>query len=291
MANKFPWEQFDKVTFESGLCVKKRKTGEWFYVNSKEPMSVSDPSTVKTSLGVRPVLAEGSDENARISFVFPAIKGNLLEIYRSELDLPEPLKYLMGSMLYHCSALARIYAEECTRFVENCPIKIIGGDTPSWEREKRVVTRLVEPLYGFETLITKIIIGYESIRYPIWKKFKSGKETPRNFFDTVKSSKFPSALGKRIQLSADNCYLPAKKLRNCIQHNVDFGSSSWCIFEKKYQLLWSFMVCLPDNPEEASAGNFKFDQGLDALTVAWEYVSEFFALTDIIFGHGDLSSA
>jgi hypothetical protein len=291
MANNFPWEQFDKVTFEGGLCINKHKSGEWFYVNSIDPMPVSDPGTVKTSLGVRPVLAEGSDGNARVSFVFPAARGNLLEIYSSELDLPGPLTYLMGSMLYHCSALARIYADECTRFVETRSIKIIDGERPSWEKEKRVVTRLKDPLYGFETLITKILIGYESIRYPIWKKYNSGKDTPRSFVDTVKSCKFPSAIGKRIQLSTTNCYLPAKKFRNCIQHNLDIGSSSWCILEKKHQLLWSLMVRLPDNPEEKSAKDFKFDQGLDALTVAWEYVSEFFALTDIILGKGNLSSA
>jgi transposase len=134
MANNFPWEQFDKVTFEGGLCINKHKSGEWFYVNSIDPMPVSDPGTVKTSLGVRPVLAEGSDGNARVSFVFPAARGNLLEIYSSELDLPGPLTYLMGSMLYHCSALARIYADECTRFVETRSIKIIDGERPSWEK-------------------------------------------------------------------------------------------------------------------------------------------------------------
>jgi hypothetical protein len=56
-------------------------------------------------------------------------------------------------------------------------------------------------------------------------------------------------------------------------------------------MLWLFLARLPDNPEEKSADNFKFDQERDALTVAWEYVSEFFALTDLIVGEGNLSSA
>jgi hypothetical protein len=290
MANKFPWEQFDKVVFERGICITKHKTGDWFYANSEDPMSVSDPGSVMTSLGVRPVLAEGSTQDARVSLVFPAIRGKLLELYRSELNLPEPLRYLMGSMLYHCSALARFYAQACTSFVEQRPITIAGDDSPPWEKENRRATRLEEPLYGFETLITKIIVGYESLRHPIWKKYRSGKATPRNFVDTVKSCNFPSAIGNRIQLSTRNCYLPAKKFRSCIQHHVDIGSSSWCLFEKKFQLLWLLVARLPDNPEEKSARDFRFDQGLDALTVAWEYVSEFFALTDVILGKGDLSS-
>jgi hypothetical protein len=291
MANKFPWEQFDKITFEKGICIEKHKTGEWFYLNCEDPMGVSDPSTVLTSLGVRPVLAEGLSQNIRVSFVLPAVRGKLLEIYRSELGLPAPLKYLMGSMLYHCSALARLYAETCARFVEQQTIKNIGDDSPSWKKEKRVVTRLEEPLYAFETLMTKIMIGYESIRYPIWKKYNTGKVTPANFVDTVKRCKFPPAIGERIQLSTENYYLPAKKLKDCIQHNVDIGASSWCLFEKKFLLLWLFTARLPDNPEEKAANDFKFDQGFDALTVAWEYVSEFFALTDILLGEGNLSSA
>ena len=224
MANQFPWEQFDKVTFERGLCINKHKTGEWFYANSVDPMPVSNPSSVKTALGVRPILAEGSTENARLSFVFPAIRGNLLDIYRSELDLPGPITFLMGSMLYHCSALARTYAEACTRFVEKGSIKTLGRDASPHETEKRVVVQFADSLYGFETLITKIIIGYEAIRYPIWKKYNSGKNTPGSFVDTVESCNFPSAIGKRIQLSTQNCYLPAKTIKTCVHHSAAHSS-------------------------------------------------------------------
>jgi hypothetical protein len=290
MANNVQWSQFEKVIFERGICINKNLSGEWFYDNSEDHMSVADPGNVIASLGVRPVLAEGSNKGTRVSLVLPAIKGRLLEIYRSELDLPAPLKYLMGSILYHCSVLARIYADEC-KTVARKHQKIAGrNNLSSLEEEKRFVTRFEEPLYSFETLMTKIIIGYESLRYPVWKKYKSGNTIPKNYLDTMKSCKFPSAIGKRIKLSTENCYLPAKKYKNCIQKNVDIGSSSWCVFEKKFQLLWYLVVHLPDNPEEKSASAFTFDQDFDALTVAWEYVSEFFALTDIIIGDGNLSS-
>jgi hypothetical protein len=51
------------------------------------------------------------------------------------------------------------------------------------------------------------------------------------------------------------------------------------------------MARLPDNPEEKSAEALMFEQERDALTLAWEYVTDFFALTDIIVGKGILSSA
>ncbi len=290
MANNVQWTQFDKIIFERGICISKNLSGEWFYENSEDHMSVSDPGHVIASLGVRPVLAEGLSKGTRVSLILPAIKGRLLEVYRSELDLPEPLKYLMGSILYHCSVLARFYAYECTIFASQYQ-KIAGRkNLTSRSEEKRFVTRLEEPLYSFETLMTKIIIAYESLRYSVWKKYKSGNTIPKNYLDTVKSCKFPSAIGKRIKLSTENCYLPAKKYKNCIQQNVDIGSSSWCVFEKKFQLLWHLVVHIPDNPEEKSSNAFTFDQGFDALTVAWEYVSEFFSLTDITIGDGNLSS-
>ena len=290
MANNIQWAQFDKIIFERGICIKKNLSGEWFYENSEDQMSVSDPGNVIASLGVRPVLAEGLNQGARVSLILPAIKGRLLEVYRSELDLPAPLKYLMGSLLYHCSVLARFYADECTTYARQ--YRTIAGrkNLSSQSEEKRFVTRLEEPLYSFETLTTKIIIAYESLRYSIWKKYKSGSTIPKNYLDTVKSCKFPSAIGKRIKMSTENCYLPAKKYKNCIQQNVEIGSSSWCVFEKKFQLLWYLVVHLPDNPEEKSSNAFTFGQGLDVLTVAWEYVSEFFSLTDIIIGDGNLSS-
>jgi hypothetical protein len=291
MAKSFPWEQFDRVTFERGICIKKHHTGEWFYANSEDPMFVSDPGTIMASLGVRPVLAEGLNDHARVSLLLPATRGKLLDVYISEMDLPRHLKYLMGSMLYQCSSLARFYAEECARFVERCSIGIDADDAHTAEKEKRVFIGLAEPLYGFETLITKIIIGYESIRYPIWEKYRSGKDTPRNFLDTIKRCKFPSAIEKRIKLSTEGCFLPARTYRRCIRENMDTGSSSWCLVEKKFELLWLLMARIPDNPDEPSAAAFTFDHGLDALTVAWEYVSEFFSITDIILGEGDLSSA
>jgi hypothetical protein len=291
MKKNFPWEQFDKVIFERGICIRRSETGGWFYANSEDAMSVSDPNTVLTNFGVRPVLAEGSSQNAMVSFLLPATRGRLLEIYRSELNLFNPLKYVMGSMIYHCSALTRLYAEACSRFAEQATGEIGSDRKPSREKENKVVTRLEAPFFEFETLMTKIILGYETIRYPIWRKYQSGTETPRNFADTIKRCKLPPAIEKRIILSKDNCYLPAKKFRHCIQRNLDIGSSSWCMFEKKYEMLWLFLARLPDNPEEKSATNFKFDQKLDALTMAWEYVSEFFALTDIIVGKGNLSSA
>ena len=122
-------------------------------------MFISDPRTAVQSLGVRPVLAEGLNGSARVSFTLPAFRGRLLEIYRNELGLPASLKYLMGSMLYHCSALARLYAEECATFVEQYRLANVAEDKHSRENEKELAVHLEAPLYAVETMITKIIVG------------------------------------------------------------------------------------------------------------------------------------
>jgi hypothetical protein len=290
MTTTFPWKQFDRVTFEKGICIRKSETGEWFYVNSEQPVSVPDPDAVPTSLGVRPILAEGPYGDERVSFILPAIKGRLLEIYRDDLDLPKPLTFLMGAMLHHCSALARLYAAQCAGFVGQRAGGTVGGANPAWGNGDRVNVKMEAPFFIFEALLTKIIVGFEYARYPIWRKYESVGGTPHTFADTVEKCTFSSAMEKRIRFSTENCYLPAKKIRHCIHRCLDIGASSWCLFEKKFPSLCIFKVHLPDNPEEKSTSAFRFDQELDALSVAWEYVSEFFAMTDILLGDGELSS-
>jgi hypothetical protein len=290
MKTTFPWDHFDRVTFERGIRIKKHGTGEWYYANSGQPMSVPDPGTVLTSLGVRPVLVEGAQGKEQVSFILPAVKGRLLEIYRDELDLPRPLKFLMGSMLHHCSALARLYAEKCAAFMARFPDETANGGNPAWQKGDRFNVKEEAPFFIFEALLTKLIVGFEYARLPIWRKFNSDRGTPRNFADAVDRSTIPPETEKRIRFSKENCYLPAKKFRNCIHRCLDIGSSSWCLFEEKLPSLCIFTARLPDNPTEKSAGAFRFDQELDALSVAWEYMSEFFTMIDILLGNGELSS-
>ncbi|MCX5847739.1 MAG: hypothetical protein NTW12_15515 [Deltaproteobacteria bacterium] len=165
-----------------------------------------------------------------------------------------------------------------------------NGENPPWTKDKKVVTVFEDLFYEFEALVTAVVRGYEYIRYPIWEKYESGKGTPRNFELTINKCTFPPEIKERIHRSSKLCYEPAKAIRHCIQHNVDIGSSSWCMFEKQMNLFWSLIVRIPDNPEAKSATAFTFHRGLDALTAGWEYVTEFFAVADIIIGKGDLSS-
>lgn len=290
MAKTFFWDQFDNVIFERGICIKKDEKGSWVHGTSEAPVSIPAPEAVLNSLKVRPVLIEGPCGNTRSSILLPSTQGRLLNIYINELDLPRPLEFVMGVMLYHCSTLARLYARECMEFVEQWPGKLANGKKPTWAKENRIVTTLKEHFYEFEALITTIVRGYEYIRYPIWEKYESEQNTPRNFEETIKRCNLPPELKRRIGLSRKKCYEPAKSYRHCIQHNVDMGSSSWCMFEKKMESFWSLIVRLPDNPASKSAKKFTFHQDLDALTVGWEYVTEFFTFADIIIGEGDLSS-
>ena len=291
MSNQFPWDQFDRVTFERGICIERDLNGAWRYLNSRQPIAVSNPGNVLASLGVRPVLAEGRHESGRVSFLLPSTKGHLLDIYRDELTLPKPMPFMMDAMLFHCSTLTKAYADACIRFVDASPKNSAGVETSSGRSENPVVIELAAPFFQFDALLTTLIIGYEAIRQPILKVHASGKETTRSFADIATTGKLSSAIQKRLQLSRDNCYLPAKRFRHCIHHHLDIAPSSWCRFENKFLSLWSLKVGLPDNPTQKSAAAFTFEKELDVLTVAWEYVSEFFALADTMLGKGELSAA
>ena len=291
MSNQFPWDQFDEVIFERGISIKRYENGAWRYLNSQQSLRVSNPGNVLSSLGVRPVLAEGRHDSGRVSFLLPSTKGHLLDIYRDELTLPNPLPFMMDAMLHHCSALAKLYAETCSHHVDALPQNNTGV-SPSFGKDDRSVgIELAAPFFLLDALLTSLIVGYETIRQPIWKAHASGKEMPRSFAEMAASEKLSPAVRKRLQLSRDTGYLPAKRIRHCIHHHLDIASSAWCRVNNGSLSLWSLTVRLPDNPTQKSAAAFTFDQELDALSVAWESVSEFFALTDTLLGKGELCAA
>jgi len=81
-----------------------------------------------------------------------------------------------------------------------------------------------------------------------------------------------------------------KKYRDCIQHYVNIGSSSWAMMEQLQDSVWSAIVRIPDNPEARSEHLFIFYKNVDTLTMGWKLLTEFFAIVDTLLGSGSLST-
>jgi hypothetical protein len=187
----------------------------------------------------------------------------------------------MGAMIYHTKALARWASVHCADFVRH-------GVPPS---QTQVVFSPEEPYFEFESMLSSIVRGYEYTTVPLWKRYGSPDRPPRNFTTAFeRAPRIPAAIRECLQRSHDTTYKRAKEYRDCIHHNVDLGSASWAMMERRNPSVWTVLILVPDNPETKSRKAFTFDSGLDALTLGWEYVSDFFAFVDRLFGVGTLSS-
>lgn len=277
------WHEFRTVYFERGLTLDRTATGSWRYLSSASILEVSSPALVQSEHGVRPVFVVGIAGGSRYAALMPSRSGRLLDSYRSELSaLPPSVAFAMGAMIYHTKALARWASVQCADYALS---PVFGSESPAMFSPE-------EPYFEFEALLSSIVQGYEYTRVPLWKRYGTPASPPRNFrLALERAIRLPTELRERLQYSHDTTYTRAKDYRDCIQHNVDFGSSSWAMMERRDPGVWTVLIRVPDNPETKSRKAFRFDTDLDALTLGWDYVSDFFAFADALFGAGTLSGS
>ena len=280
----FPWHEFDTVLFERGVSLSKESDNLWRYQSAQENMYESIPAAVQGKLNLRPIVVIGPCGDLRIKAVLPSTQGRLLNIYRSELmmKIPRSSLFLMGAVLYHCKALAQWYTDQCSSY-SSFPHKP--------DANRVVIGGVEEPYFEFESLITAIVRGYDTLRYALWNKWGDKSGCPSSFTRALKRCKaLPPGLQHRLQVSNDKFLSKAKEYRDCVQHYIDFGSTSWAMMELLHDSVWSIIVRVPDNPEARSRDRFQFHQNVDALTLGWELATEFFAVVDNLLGSGCLST-
>lgn len=275
-----PWQAFQTIYFERGIAAERTATRSWRYLSSVPLLEVSSPTLVQRDYGVRPVVAIGLAGGSRYEVLMPSRSGRLLDIYRSELSLPRSVSFAMGAMIYHIKALARWASDACTDFARRWDL----------DSESRAVCSVEDPYFEFESLVSSIVQGFEYMTVPLWKRYGTAERPPRSFTRAFeRATQIPADMRKRLQRSYDTTYKRAKAYRDCIHHNVDMGSSSWAMMERRDPSVWTVLIRVPDNPEAKSKNAFRFDADLDALTLGWDYVSDFFVFVDDLFGTGTLS--
>ncbi len=278
----FPWQQFQIVRFERGVALQRTTNDSWRYLSSASRLEVPSPTLVQRDYGVRPVVALGMAGSSPYEMLMPSRSGRFLDIYRSELSLPLSVSFAMGAMIYHTKALARWTSAHCADFA--------GGGAP--HSESRSVFSPEEPYFEFESLLSAVVQGYEYTTVPLWKRYGTTERPPRNFTRAFElAPRIPVKIRERLQRRHDTTYKRAKDYRDCIHHNVDLGSASWAMMERRDPSVWTVLIRVPDNPETKSRKAFTFVSDLDALTLGWEFVSDFFAFVDGLFGAGTLGSS
>jgi hypothetical protein len=220
------------------------------------------------------------------SLVFPARTGKALDVQLSELQQltyakkhahyfheTRSLIFLLYALLYHTKRLAVHYVDTIAHHIE----------FPHPIDADRVTTHSYEAFFEFDALVTAAIRAIDSTRYTLWQAYGEKGSVPSSLRRTIATCRrLPHAVKERVEDTWDNRLAHAKEYRDCIQHYVAVGSASWAMLTRIDNLFWTMLLRIPDNPETKSAQHFTFDRDLDAMTYAWELVTDVFGLAVLI---------
>ena len=131
--------------------------------------------------------------------------------------------------------------------------------------------------------LSSAIRAIDSTRYAIWRVYGDNGSVPSSFRRTIDNcTRLPGALKQLAENLWDERLSHAKEYRDCIQHYVAVGSSSWAMLTRRNDLIWTMLLRIPDNPDVKSAKRFTFGSDLDAMTYGWELITDLFVLAGSI---------
>ena len=280
------WDTAERIIFEQGVALHRDETSAWQYESEAGLHSIS-PSDITRQFGLRPITAKFRNSSAfSYSFVFPSRAGKVLNVQLSEqqqqiygmkpptfFTATQSLFYLLYAVIYHCERLAENYAEHREQMIK----------LPNPNNADRVVSHCYEGFFEFDALVTAVIRAIDATRYVIWRKYGRNGSVPSSFRRTIDNcTQLPHTLKQLAENLWDEHLSHAKEYRDCIQHYVSIGSSSWAMLSRKKDFIWTMLLRIPDNPEVKSAKKFTFNRDLDAMTYGWELITDLFFLTGSI---------
>ncbi len=280
------WANADRVFFEHGVALRRVEASEWRCEAAVHYLSLP-PTEFGRRYGLRPITAIMSMGAApSYSLVFPARTGKALDVQLSELQqltyakkhsdyfrTTRSLIFLLYAVIYHTKRLAVHYADAIEHSIQ----------FPHHTDADRVTTHSYEAFFEFDAMVTAAIRAIDSTRYALWQAYGEKCSVPSSLRRTIDNCRrLPDSVKDRVEDTWDSRLAYAKEYRDCIQHYVAVGSASWAMLTRIDNLFWTMLLRIPDNPEAKSAKLFTFDRNLDAMTYAWELVTDVFDLAALI---------
>lgn len=277
------WNTAERILFEHGVALHRDETSNW-QCESAVGLYSTLPADITRQFGLRPITAKFRTDSAlSYSMVFPSHVGRALNVQLSELQQQiyrkksstlflstQSLFYLLHVVIYHCECLAEQYADSIEEIIE----------LPNPNNADRVATYCFEGFFEFDALVTAVIRAIDSTRYVIWRMYGGNGSVPSSFKRTIDNcTQLPGTLRQLAENLWAERLSHAKEYRDCIQHYVSVGSSSWAMLTRRNDLIWTMLLRIPDNPEVKSAKKFTFGRDLDAMTYGWELITDLFVLT------------
>lgn len=254
----------------------------------------SGPSAIVQRYKVRPVLrAEEHPSGRELMDLFSADGKRVSDLYPHIENIPSnslvtsfrSLRYILGAVSYHCERLAVLYADTWHSFHSIRPVLSEESNAINFAQ----YGFQEQCYYEFDALLTVIIRSYETMRFPLWNAFGaknglSGGGPRKNFEETLKACKhLPLDLVDRLGFSWVNFGIKAKAYRDFINHYFPLDRGfSYAKLEKLDDAVWSVSMFVPDNPEDKSPRNFRFDSKTDALSYGWELTNEIVQIAELL---------
>lgn len=280
------WDTAERILFEHGVALYRDETSDWRCESAVGLYSTS-PSDITRQFGLRPITAKfHTGSGLSYSSVFPSRVGKALnsqlseqqqQVYRMKSSpfflATQSLFYLLYAGIYHCERLAEQYADSIEQIIK----------LPNPNNADLLATYCYEGFFEFDALVTAVIRAIDATRYVLWRKYGLKGSVPSSFRRTIDNC---TQLPDTLKQLAENLWAErlshAKGYRDCIQHYVSVGSSSWAMVSRKSDLIWTMLLRIPDNPEVKSAKKFTFGRNFDAMTYGWELITDLFVLTGSI---------
>ena len=176
------------------------------------------------------------------------------------------VQYVAGALVHHVAGIVRGYESVRDAFKDVSTI-------PNATLDRRAMFGgRPEPYYEFDALLGVIRRSYDACRYLLWKCFGPAKGALPKSFERVLPycDRLDPAVKQSLEASWSTWGTHITTYRDCVHHYVpiDFGISS-IFMEENLPGVWGAMARIPDNPEARSKHQFRFANGLDALTFGW----------------------
>lgn len=263
------------IAFERGVVL--RPQGEHWIAQSSNVAKSVEASVDRIESIYRPVLVRFSPPgtSSRLDIMFHPKTGfaPMVPSFVPSFAMTPTLmwdamavQYMARALVHHVAGMVRAYESVCDSFKEVSAI-------PNATSEGRAMfAGRPEPYYEFDALLGVIRRSYDSCRFLLWKCFGPAKGTlPRSFEKVLPLCKRLDPIVKQsLETSWSTWGTRITTYRDCVHHYVpiDFGISS-IFMEEKLPGVWGAMARIPDNPEARSKHDFRFVNGLDALTFGW----------------------
>lgn len=259
------------IAFEQGVVLRPR--GEQWIAQSSNVAQSAEASVDRIERIYRPVLVRFSPPgtSSTVDLMFHHERGfaPMVPSFGMTPTLmydAMAVQYMAGALVHHVAGMVRAYESVCNSFkeVSAIPNATSGGRAMFGGRPA--------PYYEFDALLGVIRRSYDSCRYLLWKCFGPAKGTlPRSFERVLPlCERLDPNVKQSLETSWSTWGTRITTYRDCVHHYVpiDFGISS-IFMEEKLPGVWGAMARIPDNPEARSKHDFRFVNGLDALTFGW----------------------